>query len=133
MQVKKIYIAEDGKEFTSEDACRSYEHNQRLEQYLCLENYIIFYNIAGNPIPYAALSNYCIYYAKVMQLPDWNNCIESRAWEEFVPSELADLIDSYGTGWYISDGDDNWDSWENYSAEYSKRNEIINKIVCEGK
>ena len=133
MQIKRIYIADDGTEFTSEDECQTYELNQRLGQYLCLEDYIIFYNIMGNPIPYTALSNYSIYYAKVMQIPDRDDSLERRTWEELVPSELDDKVESWGPGWYVSDGDDNWESWENYSNEYSNRCETINKIVCEGK
>lgn len=133
MRIERVYVADDGTKFTSEHECQTYELNQRLGQYLCLEDYIIFYNIMGNPIPYTALSNYSIYYAKVMQIPDWNDCPERAAWEELVPSELDDKVESWGPGWYVSDGDDNWESWENYSNEYSNRCATINKIVCEGK
>lgn len=133
MWVKKLYVAEDGAEFSSEQDCQAYEDNLRNAGYRCLEDFIRFYNRVGNPIPYSKVRNTLAYYAKVDFIPDWNNDKIRNAWNDIVPEELADRIDCCGTGWYISDSDDNWDSWENYSAEYSKHNEIINKIVCEGK
>lgn len=133
MWVKKLYIAEDGVEFSSEQECQNYEDNLRNKGYQCLDDYIHFYNRVGNPIPYSKLRNNLVYYAKVDFIPDWNNNQVRQAWEDIVPEELADRIDWCGTGWYISDGDDNWGSWENYSSEYSNHNAIINKIVCEGK
>lgn len=133
MWVKRLFIAEDGTEFSDERACQEYEDNLRNEGYRCLEGYIRFYNRVGNPIPYSKVRNSFAYYAKVDFIPDWGNKQILRAWEDIVLDELADLIDSCGTGWYVSDGDDHWESWENYSAEYSAHNEIINRIVCEGK
>jgi hypothetical protein len=133
MWVKKLYIAEDGTEFSDERACQEYEDSLRNEGYRCLEGYIRFYNRVGNPIPYSKLRNSLVYYAKVDVIPDWSDDQILRAWEDVVSEELADRIDCWGTGWYISDGDDNWESWESYSAEYSNHCEIINKIVCEGK
>ena len=133
MWVKRLYIAEDGTEFSDERACQEYEDNLRNEGYQCLEGYIRFYNRVDNPIPYSKLRNSLVYYAKVDFIPDWTDDQILRAWEDVVSEELADRIDSCGTGWYISDGDDNWESWDNYSNEYSKHCEIINKIVCEGK
>ena len=133
MWVKKLYIAEDGTEFSDERACQEYEDNLRNEGYRCLEDYICFYNRVGNPISYSKVRNNLIYYAKVYCTPDWSDDQILRAWEDIVPEELAERIDCCGAGWYISDGDDNWESWENYSAEYSKHCEIINKIVCDGK
>lgn len=132
MWVKKLYIAEDGTEFSNEQTCREYEDNLRNEGYRCLEDYIRFYNRVGNPIPYSKVQHSLVYYAKVYFTPDWTDDKVLRAWEDIVPEELADRIDCCGAGWYISDGDDRWESWENYSAEYSKHNEIINKIVCGG-
>ena len=133
MWVKKSYVAEDGTEFSNEQECQEYEDNLRNEGYRCLEDYIRFYNRVGNPIPYSKLRNSLVYYAKVDFIPDWSIGKVANAWEDIVPEELADRIDCCGTGWYISDGDDNWESWENYSNEYSSCCEIINKIVCEGK
>ena len=133
MWVKRLYIAEDGTEFSDERACQEYEDNLRNEGYQCLEGYIRFYNRVDNPIPYSKLRNSLVYYAKVDFIPDWTDDQILRAWEDVVSEELADRIDSCGTDWYISDGDDNWESWDNYSNEYSKHCEIINKIVCEGK
>lgn len=133
MWVKKLYIAQDGTEFSDEQACREYEDNLRNEGYRCLEDYIRFYNRVGNPIPYSKVCNALVYYAKVYSIPSWSDDQILEAWEDIIPEELTVKIECCGTGWYISDGDDNWESWENYSAEYSKHNEIINKIVCEGK
>ncbi len=133
MWVKRLFVAEDGTEFSDERACQEYEDNLRNEGYRCLEDYIRFYNRVGNPIPYSKVRNSLAYYAKVDFIPDWGNKKILRAWEDIVLDELTDLIDSCGTGWYVSDGDDNWESWDNYSKEYSNRCEIINKILCEGK
>ena len=133
MRIKKLYIAEDGTEFSDEQACQEYEDTLRNEDYRCLENYICFYNRVGNPIPYSKVRNSIIYYAKVYVTPDWEDSKVLCAWEDVVPEELIDRIDCCGAGWYISDGADHWESWENYSAEYANHNEIINKIVCEGR
>lgn len=134
MRIERIYVADDGTRFEHEHECQKYEMEKRTNEYRCLEDYIIFYNIVGNRIPYTSLSGYVVYYAKVIQLPDWQaDTPELSAWEALVPSELDDKAESWGPGWYISDGDDNWESWENYSNEYSSRCEIINKIVCEGR
>ena len=132
MRIERVYVADDGKKFEHEHECREYEEKLRASNYLCLEDYVLFYNILGNPIPYHKVKDTLIYYAKILQVPAWQDTPERAAWEELVPSELDDKAESYGAGWYISDGDDNWESWENYSAEYSKHCEIINKIVCEG-
>ena len=133
MWVKRLYIAEDGTEFSSERACQEYEDNQLNKGYQCLEDYICFYNRVGNPIPYSKVCDALAYYAKITQFPTWNNDEISIAWENIVPEYLTDCADGCGAGWYISDGNGIWQSWENYSAEYSKHCEIINKIVCEGK
>lgn len=133
MYIKRLYIAEDGTEFSNERDCQEYEDNLRNEGYQCLDGYIRFYNRVGNPISYSKVRNNLVYYVKVDYIPNWSDDQVGRAWEDIVPEELADRIDCCGPGWYISDGDDNWDSWENYSAEYSKHCENINKIVCEGK
>lgn len=133
MYIKRLYVAEDGTEFIDERACQEYEDNLRNEGYQCLDDYIHFYNRVGNPIPYSKLRYSLVCYAKVDFIPDWSIDKVMNAWNDIVPEELADRIDCCGTGWYISDGDDNWESWENYSNEYSSRCEIINKIVCEGK
>jgi hypothetical protein len=133
MWIKRSYVAEDGTEFSNEQDCQEYEDNLRNKGYQCLEDYIHFYNRVGNLIPYSKLRNNLVYYAKVDFIPNWNDDQVVQAWEDVVPEELADRIDCCGTGWYISDGDDNWDSWESYSEEYSNRNSIINKIVCEGR
>ena len=74
------------------------------------------------------MQNSSIYYARVLQVPALQDTPERAAWEELVPTELDDKVDESGAGWYISDGDDNWESWKDYSAEYSRHNEIINKI-----
>ena len=133
MRIERVYVADDGTKFEYEHECREYEEQMRADSYSCLEDYILFYNILGNPIPYCKIKDTLIYYAKVLRFPDWNDTPEQAAWEELVPSELDDRVESWGTGWYVSDGDDNWESWDSYSAEYSNRCEIINKIVCEGK
>ena len=133
MRIERIYVADDGTKFDHEHECREYEDSLLNEVYRCLEDYIHFYNRVGNPIPHSKLRHSLVYYAKVDFIPDWNIDKIVNAWNDIVPTELADRIDSCGTGWYISDGDDNWDSWENYYAEFSNHNEIINKIVCEGK
>lgn len=127
MWVKRLYIAEDGTEFSDEQACQEYEDNLRNEGYQCLADYIHFYNRVGNPIPYSKLRNSSVYYAKVDFIPDWSNEKITQAWEDIVWEELADQIDCRGTGWYISDGDDNWESWSNYSADYKHHKEIIDK------
>ena len=133
MRIERVYVADDGTKFDHEYECQEYEDNLRNEGYRCLEDYIHFYNRVGNPIALCKLRHTLVYYAKVDFIPDWSNDQVLRAWEDIVPEELSDRIDGCGAGWYISDGDDNWESWENYYAEFFNHNEIINKIVCEGK
>lgn len=133
MWIKRLYIAEDGTEFSDERACQEYEDNLRNKEYQCLEAYIQFYNRVGNPIPYSRVPHCLVYYAKVNYIPDWSNEKFLKVWEDIVPEDLTNRIECCGTGWYLSDGDDDWESWDNYSAEYSNHCGIINKIVCEGK
>lgn len=134
MWVKKLYIAEDGTEFSDERSCIEYEERQKESGYNCLEDYVVFYDYEGKRLPYSTvhISEYSAYYARVINVPEWSNNEEYSAWEKVMPSELDDKICSWGCGWYVSDGDGEWVSWEDMAQEYTQRNAVINKILCGG-
>ena len=135
MRVENIYIADDGRRFTSERACVEYEQEQ-VNSLSMLENCIIFYDSKGNRVPYTRIMvNTCAaQFANVLYIPAWDSTDKtSQAWGRVVPDELDNEARGYGEGWYIFDGEYKWYSWNEFDKEYTYRNRIINEILCEGK
>ena len=135
MQVKSIYIADDGKEFERQIDCIEYENQLKEKEFDVLANYIAFYSSAGERLPYGrvARNEYCAYYAKVIEVPEEDTDVYELSLK-VISDGLFDYVfyDGYGK-WYVADGEGHWQSWKEISDEYTQRNETINAILCEGR
>ena len=118
MYVKKTYIAEDGKEFQYELQCRAYEANLYEKLYAStLHPFIALFNKGGKPAFFYFKD---IEYVYVKQVPDWENEEFMDIWSRIIPTDLTDVIENHGEGWYFRGDCDNWYSWTKQEKMHKK-------------
>lgn len=122
MTQETTYVAKDGRRFYGAgayDACVKYERElQRAEQGRAdLAKFVRFFDWNGKELTYeqACDNLFSIYYVAYLQPITENifwTMLQTISWE------MEDALRYGGTGWYFSDGDDEWKPWSTYVKEF---------------
>lgn len=122
MTQETTYVAKDGRRFYGAgayDACVKYERElQRAEQgRVDLAKFVRFFDWNGKELTYEQARDnlFSIYYVAYLQ-----PITEDILWTmlEEVSWEIADALRYGETGWYFSNGTDNWKPWSDYAKEF---------------
>ena len=107
MRSEHKYWADDGTEFGSEYDCRVYEDKLKQPKREILKDYIVFFNMSGEVMPYSSMFQPTYVYFK--KYPDTDEVRE--VWNEVVDERIDDAICGYNdAGWYFEDEYEAWKS-----------------------
>jgi hypothetical protein len=127
MQIKQIFIADDGTIFDTEFECKLYEDKQLSSKLEGLKEYVTLFGFHGNVLPYNTFSSPTYVYIK--KLPEYNNQEFMYLWKKLLNGRLCDIVNvCRQTGWYIKGNNDCWYCWGNIEKDFRETEEKIAKM-----
>ena len=127
MEIKRIFIADDGTNFDQEFECLLYEDRCLAPRLSLLKEYITLFGYHGDVLPYNVFVKPSYVYVK--QLPNRQDADFMYLWEKLLGKRFSDIVNVYQkTGWYIKGRDDRWYCWDTIEQDYCKTLTLITKM-----
>lgn len=133
MTTRTIFVAFDGREFTTEEECRRYEEGCA---HAILNEFVLGFDDMGTLVPWVEGTS--VMAVKVIKIPadeEFENEAFDDAWNDVLEADLADEIIRFSrkTGWYVRDPfTDGWHYLKDYTEAYKQTEKLIADIMRAG-
>lgn len=133
MTTRTIFVAFDGREFTTEEECRRYEEGCA---HAILNEFVLGFDDTGALVPWVEGTS--VMAVKVIKIPadeEFENEAFDDAWNDVLEADLADEIIRFNrrTGWYVRNPlTDGWHYLKDYIEAYKQTEKLIADIMRAG-